>query len=101
MRAASGKAKVLGTLIGIGGAMVLTFIKGKEIHIWPFHINLLDPHQHQNGHVASHSDDSGINLLGVLCAIASCFSFAMWFIIQVSLFNFSPLTLSFNFAFSE
>ncbi|XP_061337172.1 WAT1-related protein At1g68170-like [Gastrolobium bilobum] len=81
LRAAAGKAKVLGTLIGIGGAMLLTFFKGVEINIWPFHINVMHPHQHQNGHVA----DSGSNLLGVLCAIASCFSFALWLTIQAKM----------------
>jgi len=88
LKAAAGKAKVLGTLLGIGGAMLLTFIKGAEINIWPYHINLMHPHQHQNGQVASLNADSGNNkLLGAICSLASCFSFALWLIIQVSLIN--------------
>jgi len=83
LRAAAGKAKVLGTLIGIGGAMMLIFLKGLEINIWPFHINLMHPHQHQNSHVASVHADFGSKWLGALCAVASCFSFALWLIIQV------------------
>ncbi|OIW13617.1 hypothetical protein TanjilG_07959 [Lupinus angustifolius] len=79
LRAARGKAKVLGTVIGIGGTMFLTFYKGVEIDIWPFHINLL----HSNGHkIPSHA---GNKLVGVLCAIASCFSYALWLIIQAKM----------------
>ncbi|XP_020221248.1 WAT1-related protein At1g68170 [Cajanus cajan] len=80
LRAAAGRAKVLGTIIGIGGAMMLTFFKGAEINIWPFHINLLHPRQHQNSHVAPDN-----NLLGALCAVASCFSFALWLTIQAKM----------------
>ncbi|KAK7363197.1 hypothetical protein VNO77_05329 [Canavalia gladiata] len=75
----AGKAKVLGTIIGIGGSMVLTFFKGPEINVMGFRINLL----HQNGqHVATLHTDSGHKFLGVLCGFASCFSFALWLIIQ-------------------
>ncbi|MED6112770.1 hypothetical protein PIB30_064658 [Stylosanthes scabra] len=43
--AAAGKAKVVGTITGISGAMVLTFYKGIRIDIWSSHINLLH-HSH-------------------------------------------------------
>ncbi|KAG5016051.1 hypothetical protein JHK85_022187 [Glycine max] len=86
LRVAAGRAKVLGTLLGIGGAMLLTFIKGAEINIWPFHINLMHPDQHQNSHVASLNTDSGNNkLLGAICSLASCFSFALWLTIQAKM----------------
>ncbi|GAU43318.1 hypothetical protein TSUD_390170 [Trifolium subterraneum] len=68
LRAASGKAKVLGTVIGIGGAMMLIFLKGVEINIWPFHINLLHPAQHQNSHVAS---QNGIVASGLVVIVTS------------------------------
>ncbi|KAJ1434973.1 EamA domain [Sesbania bispinosa] len=87
LRAAAGKAKVFGTLIGIGGAMLLTFFKGVELDIWPFHINLLHPH-HQ--HVAPLHAHSAAQLLGVLCSIGSCFSFALWFIIQAKMIKEYP-----------
>ncbi|KAF1882360.1 hypothetical protein Lal_00039007, partial [Lupinus albus] len=83
LRATTGKSKVLGTLIGIGGAMFLTFYKGIKINIWPFHINLL----HLNGHVILLHDDSNNKLVGDLCGIASCFSYALRVIIQVSLID--------------
>ncbi|KAL2342146.1 hypothetical protein Fmac_010086 [Flemingia macrophylla] len=82
LKAAAGRAKVLGTIIGIGGAMMLTFFKGAEINIWPFHINLLHPRQQQNSHVASLNAEPDNHLLGALCAVASCFSFALWLTIQ-------------------
>ncbi|XP_019424906.1 PREDICTED: WAT1-related protein At1g68170-like [Lupinus angustifolius] len=81
LRAAAGKVKILGTLIGIGGAMFLTFYKGVKINIWPFHINLL----HSNGHMIPLHVDSSNKLVGVLCAIASCFSYALWLILQAKM----------------
>ncbi|KAK7412098.1 hypothetical protein VNO78_03545 [Psophocarpus tetragonolobus] len=81
MRAAAGRAKVLGTMIGIGGAMVLTFIKGAQINIWPFHINLMNPHHHP----ININADSANKLLGALCSIASCFSFSLWLTIQAKM----------------
>ncbi|XP_028801005.1 WAT1-related protein At1g25270-like isoform X2 [Neltuma alba] len=75
---AEGKAKVLGTIIGVGGAMMLTFMKGIEINIWTFHIHLL---RHNNTSTSQH----GSKLLGVFCGIASCFCFALWLIIQAKM----------------
>ncbi|KAJ4716953.1 WAT1-related protein [Melia azedarach] len=75
-----GKAKLLGTLIGIGGAMLLTFYKGEEIQIWSTHVDLLDHHHDQK---SLHSDpDSVKHLLGSLLAVGSCFSFSLWLIVQ-------------------
>ncbi|KAA8536507.1 hypothetical protein F0562_028985 [Nyssa sinensis] len=78
----AGKAKVVGTLMGIGGAMLLTFYKGEEIHIWSTHLDLL--HQHgQGGHVkASQHPESGNRALGAFLVVCSCFSCAVWLIIQ-------------------
>jgi hypothetical protein len=79
IQTAAGKAKVVGTITGIGGAMLLTFLKGVEINIWTFHINLL--HKGKNGTL---NDDSGSKLLGIFFGLGSCFCFALWLIIQVS-----------------
>lgn len=83
---AEGKAKVIGTIMGISGAMVMTFFKGVEIKIWCSNVNLLNTHQNQNGHMPLHHTDLGSKLLGVPCALASSCSFSLWFITQVSLF---------------
>ncbi|XP_027338079.1 WAT1-related protein At1g25270-like [Abrus precatorius] len=81
MRTSAGKAKVLGTITGIGGAMMLTFLKGIEINIWTFHINLL----HEKGPTGALNGDSGSKLLGVFCGLGSCFCFALWLIIQAKM----------------
>ncbi|XP_057431623.1 WAT1-related protein At1g68170-like [Lotus japonicus] len=74
----AGKAKIVGTITGIGGAMVLTLVKGKEIKIESFHVNLLHP---QNG-THPHAGGTGENLLGALCSLASGTSYSLWLIIQ-------------------
>ncbi|ESW20449.1 hypothetical protein PHAVU_006G210200 [Phaseolus vulgaris] len=78
---ASGKAKVLGTITGVGGAMMLTFLKGVEINIWTSHINLL----HKKGTRGTQNDDSGSKVLGVFCGFGSCFCFALWLIVQAQM----------------
>lgn len=79
LRTAAGKAKIVGTLIGIGGAMVLTFVKGVHIEFGSFHLNLLHP---PNG-THAHATTGAHTLLGSLCALASGISYALWLIIQV------------------
>jgi hypothetical protein len=83
-----GKAKVSGTLIGIGGAMVLTFYNGAEIEIWPSHVNLLHHPQNQ-----TQPKRSGNHVLGCLLAVGSS-SFALWLIIQVGYTNHFSLSFS-------
>ncbi|KAL2343734.1 hypothetical protein Fmac_005019 [Flemingia macrophylla] len=48
--AASGMAKLLGTLTGIAGAMILTFYKGKRICLWSTNIDFL--HHATSSHTA-------------------------------------------------
>ncbi|KAI3424663.1 WAT1-related protein [Psidium guajava] len=81
LRTVAGKAKVAGTLMGIGGAMLLTFYKGMEVNLWSTHVNLLR-------HVAATQhgrEGSGNLLLGSLLAVASCFCYALWLIIQAKM----------------
>ncbi|XP_057419482.1 WAT1-related protein At1g25270-like isoform X2 [Lotus japonicus] len=80
---AAGQVKLLGTIVGIGGSMLLTFFKGAEIHIWTSHINLL--HQNQNGHGGTQNVDTRTKTIGVLCGIGSCISFSFWLIIQAKI----------------
>lgn len=80
----AGKAKVVGTVMGIGGAMLFTFYKGIEINIWSTHFDL---HSQPNSHEASISHkSSGSLLLGSMVSLGSCVSYAIWLIIQVSFF---------------
>jgi len=79
---AEGKAKVIGTIISISGAMLMIFYRGVEIDIWTSNINLMHPHHNQNGLMEPlHAYNK---LLGIPCAIGSCCSFSLWLIIQVS-----------------
>ncbi|XP_031251765.1 WAT1-related protein At1g68170-like [Pistacia vera] len=77
----AGKAKVVGTLIGIVGAMVLTFCKGVEIKIWSTNINLLD----QNVSQVHQSESLAKTLFGCLLSVVGCFLFGMWLIIQAKM----------------
>ncbi|CAK8564732.1 unnamed protein product [Lathyrus sativus] len=85
LNVAEGKAKVIGTIMGMSGAMLMIFFKGAEIHIWSSNINLLHPHHKQNEHMTSHHTDLGKKLLGVSCALASSCSYSLWYIIQTKL----------------
>ncbi|CAK8539082.1 unnamed protein product [Lathyrus sativus] len=88
--AAEGKAKVIGTLIGTSGAVLLTFYKGAEINIGSSNINLLHAHHNQIGDAKPQHVDFSNKLLGVLCAIGSSCSFSLWFIIQAKMHKEYP-----------
>ncbi|EXB97306.1 Auxin-induced protein 5NG4 [Morus notabilis] len=82
-----GKAKVLGSLLGVGGALILTFYKGVDINIWSTHVDLLH-RDHQHNNMASSHDaaaGSGNHVLGCLLAVASSACFSVWFIIQAKM----------------
>ncbi|KAJ8754859.1 hypothetical protein K2173_015371 [Erythroxylum novogranatense] len=89
----AGKAKIMGTLIGIGGAVLLTFLKGPEIDIGSTHIDLLK-------RFASHSKKTyvpsshGSRALGAVFAIGSCFSYASWLIVQAKMSEVYPCPYS-------
>ncbi|XP_054800461.1 WAT1-related protein At1g25270-like [Prosopis cineraria] len=88
LRTAPGKAKIVGTIMGIIGAMIITFFKGIEIHTGSFHIALL---HHHNGHVVSpQTSSSGNALLGALYALGSCFTSALSSIVQTKLSKSYP-----------
>ncbi|XP_058731360.1 WAT1-related protein At1g25270-like [Vicia villosa] len=89
--AATGKAKVTGTILGLAGALLLTFYKGVEFEIWPFEINLLDPTNNEVGpNELEPITESTSELLGVLCAVISCFAFSIWLIIQAKISEVYP-----------
>ncbi|XP_054777344.1 WAT1-related protein At1g25270-like [Prosopis cineraria] len=76
---AAGKAKILGTLTGISGAMILTFCKGKRIQIWTARINL-------TCHVAvSHATSTTSSIWGCMIALGACLSYSLWLIIQAKM----------------
>ncbi|KAL4028031.1 hypothetical protein IC575_011223 [Cucumis melo] len=90
-----GVAKVLGTLMGIGGAMILTFYKGFEINIWTTHVDLLHGRNvsHLPPHSHSHSHSHNL-LLGSVLALASCLSYSFWLILQAKMMKIYPCQYS-------
>ncbi|XP_020112535.1 WAT1-related protein At5g64700-like isoform X1 [Ananas comosus] len=83
LRSTAGKVKVLGTLLCVGGTMIVSLYKGKALHLWPTH--LLKLH-----HGAKGAEDHHHWLRGTLFLVCSCLSYAFWFITQVKLFKIFP-----------
>ncbi|TYI98332.1 hypothetical protein E1A91_D01G206700v1 [Gossypium mustelinum] len=80
-RTMAGRAKVLGTVIGIGGAMLLTFYKGLQINMGSTHFHLLLSH----GPISSNAPSTNHHLLGALLALTSCISYSLWLNIQAKM----------------
>lgn len=78
---AAGKAKVIGTILGVTGAMLLTFYEGPNITFWKPNIDLLKNKQdNQCGPVAK---TYLIQILGAFLAISGTLCNALWLILQV------------------
>ncbi|XVE67322.1 hypothetical protein DITRI_Ditri08aG0151400 [Diplodiscus trichospermus] len=84
----AGRAKVMGTLIGIGGAMLLTFYKGVPVNMGSTHVDLLRHGSHgaaaASAPASSHSSSTH-HLLGALLALGGCFTYALWLNIQAKM----------------
>uniref|UniRef100_A0A7N0VLW3 WAT1-related protein n=1 Tax=Kalanchoe fedtschenkoi TaxID=63787 RepID=A0A7N0VLW3_KALFE len=70
-----GVARVAGMLVGICGAMVITFYKGAEIPMWRTNINLV--HHHGSRH--------GMSVSGIAWALGCCFASAVSLTSQANL----------------
>ncbi|XP_022155994.1 WAT1-related protein At1g68170-like [Momordica charantia] len=90
IRTMGGKAKVVGTLIGIGGAMLLTFYKGVELKLWSTHVDLLHESHHSGGHVAAPDHSISDQLLGGLLGVGACLTYALWLIVQAKMSEYYP-----------
>lgn len=80
LRSLQGMAKIAGTLVGIGGAMLFVLYKGFTINVW-HHTRLLAMAQSSTSSSNSHHSNS--YALGTLLALLSCLSTSAWLIIQV------------------
>ncbi|CAN6472549.1 unnamed protein product [Victoria cruziana] len=84
IRRSAGHAKILGTLIGLGGAMLLTFYKGANIQPrsvpthWLHHPDRVGPKA------------TGSRALGSLMAVGSTLSCSVWLILQARLSEHYP-----------
>ncbi|KAL1807551.1 hypothetical protein ACET3Z_024541 [Daucus carota] len=75
----AGKVKVLGTIVGVTGAMILTFYKGPCIDIWNTHIDLL-----RNG-IGHEEHPRLIQLLGIFLCFCGSFCYALWLTVQAKI----------------
>ncbi|KAL1336299.1 hypothetical protein HN51_030685 [Arachis hypogaea] len=93
LKKAAGKAKIIGTMNGIGGAMLMTFYRGVEVKMLSFHINLFNQ---RNGSGAVHSSrgGGGLFLLGAVSSFSSNASYALWLIIQAKMSRAYPYPYS-------
>ncbi|KXG27497.1 WAT1-related protein At1g68170 [Sorghum bicolor] len=95
IRAASGQAKVAGTLLGVAGAMLLTFYKGADITPWHSHVNLARAGAGAVHHHPPPDDDQAANrVMGSLLCISSCVFYALWLILQAKLSKEYPFHYS-------
>lgn len=70
-----GKAKILGAIFCVGGALTTSLYKGMEFHIGNDHSH--QPHTHSAQPPKTHM------LRGTLFLVASCLSYTAWYIVQV------------------
>ncbi|KXG26293.1 hypothetical protein SORBI_3006G077500 [Sorghum bicolor] len=92
---ASGRAKLAGTLVGLGGAMLVTFYRGPEIgfmHRLALTAGgLRDAHaQHGGGGGHAGTTTTAARIVGSFLAITSCFSYAIWLSIQAKVGEVFP-----------
>ena len=80
----TGKAKVVGTLVAVGGAMLLTFYKGQQINILSTHFNILHGGQRMDEHVATSHKNSSHQIMGAVLALAYSLAIAIYFSLQVN-----------------
>lgn len=91
VRASSGQAKVAGTLLGVAGAMLLTFYKGADITPWHTQVNLVAS---SSAHHAADEAADANRVMGSLLCIASCVFYALWLILQANLSRDYPFHYS-------
>ncbi|ESQ34197.1 hypothetical protein EUTSA_v10009312mg [Eutrema salsugineum] len=77
-----GRAKLVGTLLGAGGALVFVLYKGVEIHLWSTHVDLLKSSNQSNGQATSNHH---ISIPGILMVFGCNVSFSLWLILQAIL----------------
>ncbi|KAI3755258.1 hypothetical protein L1987_55054 [Smallanthus sonchifolius] len=97
----TGKVKVIGTFVGVGGAMILTFYKGHQLNITSTNFNLLHGGEHKGGHVAAvHKTSTHGHIIGSFLALAYSLSIALYYIFQSKLTRIYPCHYSYTFMFS-
>lgn len=93
IKTSPGAAKVIGTVVCVGGAMLLSFYRGQTIELGESGIHWKYAELMRGGS----SSNQGSSIWGSLCLIISSVAWAAWFVIQVSV----PTSLLLTFLFSE
>jgi hypothetical protein len=78
--------KLLGTLVCVCGAMIVSVFKGRLLHLWPTHLlrySHASPASPSSGDGGVHHD--GMPVVGTLFLCGSCLSYAEWFVVQVAI----------------
>ncbi|XP_004309045.1 PREDICTED: auxin-induced protein 5NG4-like [Fragaria vesca subsp. vesca] len=81
-------AKIVGTVMGIGGAMLSTFYRGPVFTVWSTHIDL------QNSSSVPLSPHRSSPVLGFLAGLGSSVCFATWLIVQAKMSKIYPCPYS-------
>ncbi|KAL7146031.1 hypothetical protein ABFS83_06G013900 [Erythranthe nasuta] len=79
LRTRAGKIKTLGAILCLGGALTIVLYKGKSFHL---------THNHNESKIIPKTAQNKTR--GTIFLVASCFSYGVWFILQVKLFNVFP-----------
>lgn len=87
-----GRAKLLGTLLGVGGALVFVFYKGFELHIWSTHVDLLKSSNAGQSCGPDTENHHHISISGVLMVFGCNVSVALWLLLQASAKLFTNIT---------
>ncbi|KAM0905821.1 hypothetical protein ACQ4PT_017123 [Festuca glaucescens] len=100
IRTVPGQAKLAGTLLGVGGAMLLTFYKGAQVTLWPpTHVNLAAQlaarhHSSSSSQPRLAASEEPNRAMGSLLCTGSCFFYALWLILQARLCREYPFHYS-------
>ncbi|VVA94467.1 unnamed protein product [Arabis nemorensis] len=76
-----GNAKVFGTVLGVGGALVFIFYRGKDIYLWSTHVDLVNPKPRDDA--TTHK----VSIIGALSVFGGIFSYSLWLLLQVKVSN--------------
>ncbi|KAF8394166.1 hypothetical protein HHK36_020372 [Tetracentron sinense] len=87
IRTLPGMAKLAGTGLTIGGAMLLTFYKGKEIKLWSTGVDLTN-------HGVTEKESNHSQVLGLFLSLATALCSASWYIIQARMSRTYPVVYS-------
>jgi len=75
-----GRAKGIGAILCVGGALATSLYKGKEFYIGPHH------HSYHSAGVISVVAHKTHMLRGTFFLVGSCCSYTAWFILQVCIY---------------